>query len=156
MKTNRLVFAAFALTLAIIGVVGYKLWRNQYSAARQALQTLAAQRCDPAQRDCTAELPDGGRLEFAILPAPIRPLQPFRIEVALKNSGASQISVEFDGTQMSMGTHRIALQRQNDRFSGEAMLPVCTTGAMEWSATLIVLQNSRTLAVPFHFDVAAR
>ena len=153
MKTNRLVFAAIALTLAIIGVVGYKFWRNQLSAERQ---TLMAQRCDPAQQPCTAELPNGGRIEFTMFPEPIRPLQPFRMTVALKNSNASQISVEFDGTQMSMGKQRIALRGQNDRFGGEAMLPVCTTGAMEWSATVIVHQNGHTLAVPFHFDVAAR
>jgi protein SCO1/2 len=53
---------------------------------------------------------------------------------------------------MKMGYNRPLLQRQADgaRFSGQASLPVCITGSMEWQATLLVddRQGAGRRAVP--------
>ena len=153
MQTHRFLPLAIGLILAIAGVAAYKMWSAKRAAT---IETLPIQRCDPGRQRCSARLPDGGNLEFTASPGPIRPLQPFRIDIALSGTSAERIEVDFDGTQMRMGVTRSPLSVQSPRFAGEAMLPVCTTGTMEWSATVFITAKGRTLAIPFHFEVAAR
>ncbi len=141
------------LILAIAAVVAYKLWPSTQPRQDEALAPLA---CDPAERLCSRPLPTGGRLDFSASPAPIRPLQTMELSVTLQDTSAETIDIAFEGTQMKMGMERIALSGDGRRFSGKAMLPICITGSMEWSATVLLRQGGRTLAVPFHFEVAAR
>lgn len=119
------------------------------------MTTLPAQICNPASERCTAALAGGGTATLSISPAPIRPLHPLQLEVTLTDYPVERAEVEFSGVSMDMGIQRGVLEGSGSRFTGQAMLPVCTTGAMTWAATLRLTGASGSIAIPFHFEVAA-
>lgn len=128
-----LVAAGTALAVAIFA--GYRL------AARQNVPAaLLTADCDIGQGPCRVTLADGRSGEFAITPRPVALMQPLALswrDPALP--ATARISVEFDGTAMSMGFNRVNLQADAAGiFRGTAILPVCATGAMRWQAILRV------------------
>ena len=153
MKNNWLLNTVVFLVIAILGVVGYKLAPLLQPNADLTLPTSF---CNPGLTVCASSLPGGGQLEFSITPQPIRPLQTLNLDVKLNQLKADRIEIDFDGTQMKMGYNRSALSGSNGHFTGQAMLPVCITGSMEWAATVIVIKDNRRIAIPFHFEVAGR
>lgn len=128
-----LVAAATALAAAIFG--GYRL-----AAPQKAPTALPTADCDINQGPCRVTLADGRTGEFAITPRPVALMQPLTLawrDPALPPT--ARISVEFDGTEMSMGFNRVNLQADAAGvFRGTAILPVCATGAMRWQAILHV------------------
>ncbi len=53
---------------------------------------------------------------------------------------------------MKMGLNRPRLtDGGGGHFEGEANLPVCVTGGMEWEATVIVETAGAVVAAPFRF-----
>lgn len=140
-----------ALLAAIVAVIAYKRTAVPSSAAETI---LAAQRCTPGLTPCRAALPGGGSAELSILPTPIRPLQPLALSVSLTDATAEAASLVLDGATMSMGAQTIVMTGKGARFAGEAMLPVCITGEMEWAARLRLETPHGPLIVPFHFMVA--
>lgn len=151
--TWRLPLLALLLALSCAGIFAYKQTRAK---ALHAGRILPVQTCQPERGPCTAQLPDGQRLEFSIAPTPVRPLQPLQLTVVLAQTTADRIEVEFQGVDMDMGRLRTELTGDHRQFNGQAMLPICTTGTMTWSATLTLIRPAATLTIPFHFDVAAR
>ena len=52
-----------------------------------------------------------------------------------------------------MGLNRPELVARGDGlFSGEATLPVCITGAMDWQATVLIENGSERIAIPYRFS----
>ena len=117
-------------------------------------QTLPISSCDPGVQTCTASLPDGGTLEFSVAPQPPRALTQLQLTAALSNAGENRIEVAFTGSEMEMGEARAPLTAVGRRFGGQAMLPVCASGTMQWLATVIVTREGHRTAVPFRFEVA--
>ena len=153
-RPARPLLIVLALILAIVGVAAHKLWPLVFLQHDTA---LAAQVCNPASERCAASLPDGGQLVFSISPAPIRPLKTLELSVLLeRQNGVERVEVDFSGVEMPMGINRSALTRDGERYTGQALLPMCITDRMTWAATVLLTRNGRTLAVPFHFDVSAR
>lgn len=152
-KTLRFRRLALALAIACCAVVAYKLVPT---LLRERIETLPARPCNPATERCTAALPGGGNLTLSIAPNPILPLKPLQLEVALSGATAERVEVSFQGVTMDMGDNRSHLSGTGERFTGQAMLPICTTGTMVWSATVQVTTRAGSVAVPFHFEVAAR
>lgn len=95
-------------------------------------------------------------MTFSVTPNPILPLKPLQLEVSLSGAIAERVEVSFQGVAMDMGDNRSRLVGVGERFTGQAMLPICTTGAMLWSATVQVTTRAGSVAAPFHFEVAAR
>ena len=157
MPRHSLAITALALALAILGVLGYKLSPRLFSRADISLAPI---RCNPAELPCSAALPDGGRLVLTATPRPIRPLQTFRLAVRLIDSKAERVEVDFDGVDMRMGLNRVRLAPPTNAkdydYSGQAMLPVCVSASMLWAATVIIETKDGQIAIPFHFEVAAR
>lgn len=149
MTRKLLLDAAILLTLAVLGVVGYKLAPLFNPKTDIALPMSA---CDLASQSCVATLPDGGQLEFSIEPRPIPSLKPLKLQATLKGSEARKIEVDFAGTDMKMGYNRPVLELSNGRFSGQANLPVCITGKMSWDATVLVETTKALVAIPFRFE----
>jgi len=148
--------SALALVLAILAVVAY---RRVAAPRHSAESALPAADCAPGLSACVATLPDGGQLELSITPTPIRPLRPLTLRVTLSGAAAQQtgkVEVDFTGTHMDMGYYRPELAGENGRFSAEAMLPLCVTGPMDWTATVLLSGERQRLAVPFHFAVSGR
>lgn len=144
---------ALLLALSCAGIFVYKQLHPKTS---RAARILPVQTCHPERGPCRAQLPDGEALEFSISPTPVRPLQPLQLTVMLAKTGADRVEVEFQGVDMDMGRLRSELTGNRQQFDGQAMLPICTTGTMTWSATVTVIRPSATLTIPFHLDVAAR
>jgi len=153
MTRNSLLTIVTVLLLAILGVLGYKL---SLMLRPLADLTLAVAYCNPGLQACTATLPEGGRLEFSIDPQPIRPLQTLHLSVVINGLSVEKVDIDFDGTRMKMGYNRSSLSGSQGRFTGQAILPVCITGPMEWAATVLISTGNRRIAVPFHFEVTGR
>jgi hypothetical protein len=155
MKKNPLATLAIALTLAILGVLAYKL----APSPPEATTRLAPVFCNPGLRRCAASLPGGGQLEFSLTPQPIRPLQQQNIELTLRDldiAAVENVEVDFKGSEMDMGNNRSRLSYRDGHFRGQVMLPVCISGSMTWAATVLISRRQGRLAVPFHFEVAGR
>ena len=155
MPRHTFAFVALALVLAILGVLGYKLSPLRVARADALLPPTS---CNPAETPCSAALPDGGRVVLSAAPRPIRPLQPLRLYVHLIGTQAETVEIDFDGVDMRMGLNRVRLARQSGvdgLYAGQGMLPVCVSGDMRWSATVLVATANGRVAAPFHFNVPA-
>jgi len=153
MKKNVFPTIAIGLLVAILAVVGYKLSPMR---GQMADVTLPVSTCSPELEACTAALPGGHQLHFSIEPRPIKALQPLHLQVSAEGAGAQSIEVDFNGTEMDMGYNRVKLTQGQQGFSGQTMLPVCVTGTMTWTATVLLNTQTQRIAIPFHFVVAGR
>lgn len=141
---------AILLVLIAIAVLGYHYSPLLLPKADLTLTPSAG--CDLNRQTCRAKLPDGRSIDVAITPHPIPVVKPLRVEVAFHGIEARKVEIDFAGATMNMGYNRQALVAEApDRYTGEAMLPVCVTGRMEWLATLLVETESQRISVPFLF-----
>lgn len=148
---SLLVDSAMILALILIGVVGYKLSPLLLPKADVLVEADPA--CDLHRAPCTAVLPQGGRLSFALTPRPIPVAQPLDMVVDIEGAGADRVVVDFAGVDMSMGFNRTTLRALDaHRHVGQTTLPVCVTGRMLWQATVLIEIGRTRIAVPFHFE----
>ena len=149
MTKKLLLDAVILLALAVLGVVGYKL-APLFNPKTDVALPLST--CDLGKQACVATLPDGSQLEFSIEPRPIPALKPLKLRATLKGSEARKIEVDFAGTDMKMGYNRPLLEGGNGHFTGQANLPVCITGKMDWEATVLIETGKTLVAIPFRFE----
>jgi len=152
MTKKLLLDIAILLALAALGVAGYKLAPLLNPKTDVALPLSP---CDLNRQACVATLPDGGQIEFSIEPRPIPSLKPLKLQATVRGSEVRKLEVDFAGTDMKMGYNRPALEGADGRFSGQANLPVCITGTMEWDATVLLDTGKALVAVPFRFAVTS-
>lgn len=146
-----LIDLAIVLVLAAIAIVGYKYSPLLLPKADLTLTPTAG--CDLHRQSCRAELPGGGAIELNITPHPIPVVKPLHVEATMSGLTARKVEIDFAGATMNMGYNRLTLQAASPgRFVGEATLPVCVTGRMEWLVTLLVETDRQRIAVPFRFD----
>lgn len=138
---------AFVLAMLAVAVAGY-VWLPR---AETTLPPVEGCRLD--RQPCAIVLPDGGRLEVELAPRPVPTAAPVRVVVVLSGAQADRVEVDFQGVEMNMGLHRLALDgRGGGRFAGETNLPVCVTGRMVWQATVRIERGRKEIAVPFRFE----
>jgi hypothetical protein len=148
---SLLVDSAMILALVLIGVIGYKL--SPLLMPKADVTTNPDPGCDLHQAACTAPLPAGGKVTFALTPRPIPVTTPLEMRVDLEGIAADKVSVDFAGVSMNMGFNRPALTAAGGgQFAGQATLPVCVTGRMTWQATVLIETGRTRLAVPFRFE----
>lgn len=152
MTKKLLIDAVILLLLAVLGVVAYKLAPLLNPKTDVSLPLSS---CNLAKQHCVTTLPDGGQLEFAISPRPIPALKPLKLEATIKGSSVRKVEVDFVGTDMKMGFNRPTLEGSQGRYTGQASLPVCITGTMEWDATVLIETATELVAVPFRFAVSS-
>lgn len=136
--------------LVVLGLAGYLLapWLTPHSDV-----TLPMSTCDLAKTSCVVVLPEGERFEVSITPRPIPALKPLELQVKTDSRKVRKVEIDFAGVDMKMGLNRPRLEdRGNGHFAGQANLPVCVTGGMEWEATVIVEMKGAVIAVPFRFE----
>lgn len=149
---QRSLFAdvAILLTLIAIAVVGYRY--SPLLLPKADLTAKPAAGCNLNRETCSVKLADGRSIDVSITPHPIPVVKPLLVSVAIHGFSAQKVEIDFAGATMNMGYNRQALKAEaGDRFSGEAMLPVCVTGRMEWLATLLVETGNQRISVPFLF-----
>lgn len=141
------------LLIGLVVVVGYKL--SPMLLPKSDLTVNPDPTCDLQRQACAVALPEGGRLEVSFGTRPVPLVKPFALAVRVSGMEASRVEIDFEGAEMKMGLNRPLLKAAGDgRFIGEATLPVCVTGAMEWQATVLVEDGRRHIAVPFRFSTA--
>lgn len=139
------------LTLIAIGVAGYKY--SPMLLPKTDMTVSPDPGCDLHRGACSATLPGGGRLGFALSPRPIPVTAPLEILVELDSLEADKLTVDFAGVNMAMGYNRPTLARTGPgRHAGQTTLPVCVTGRMTWQATVLIESGRTHIAVPFRFD----
>ena len=139
------------IALIALAVVGRRF--SPLLLPKADVAAIAEPGCDLQRRACAATWPQGGRLEFSIVPRPIPLLQALRLEVTVRGVNPARVDVDFAGESMNMGYNRSELRAVGPgRYAGEASLPVCVSGSMAWVATVIVEADRQRIAVPFRFD----
>lgn len=137
--------------IALVVVIGYKLSPMLLPKADVTIRPDPV--CNLQQQACAVTLPSGGKVELSMAPQPIPMVKPFEVTVATSGFSPSRVEVDFAGIDMNMGYNRPQLVERGDgRFSGEATLPVCITGAMDWQATVLIETGSERIAVPYRFS----
>lgn len=137
--------------MALVAIVGYRYSPLLLPKADLTLAPDAA--CDLNRSACQASLSDGGRIELAIAPRPVSVVKPFRVTVTLSGLVARRVEIDFSGVTMNMGYNRqVLVTEAPDRYAGEATIPVCVTGRMQWLATLMIETDRQRIAVPFRFE----
>lgn len=154
-SNKPLVAAIAALILAIGGAVGAKLWLVPSPDASITAPLDPA--CDLHAGPCISHIPGGGRIELSIEPRPIPLLRPLRLIVKTQGLDARMVEVDFTGMDMNMGYNRPQLKQEGEnRFTGEATLPVCITGSMAWQAAVVVTTPKLKAVAPFQFDTSRK
>jgi len=148
-----LIDAIGLLLIALVVVVGYKLSPLLLPRADVTVQPDPG--CDLNRAACRVTLPGGGQLELRMNPRPVPMVRPFQVEVRLEGIDAGRIEVDFAGIEMNMGFNRIELTAgAAGLHAGEASLPVCISGQMDWQVTVLVETGRQRIAIPFRFASA--
>lgn len=150
MKKKLLIDLIGLLLIALIVVVGYKLSPLLMPQADTVVHPDPG--CDLQRQSCAVELPGGGRVELKASPLPIPMVKPFTVTVRVEGAEVRAVEVDFAGIDMNMGLNRPRLEaRGNGEFVGEATLPVCITGQMDWQATVLLSTSGGRIALPYRF-----
>ena len=153
MNRKILIDAIGLLLIALVVVVGYKLSPLLLPRADVTVQPDPG--CDLNRAACRVNLPGGGQLELRMNPRPVPMVRPFQVEVRLEGIDAGRIEVDFAGIEMNMGFNRIELTAgAAGLHAGEASLPVCISGQMDWQVTVLVETGRQRIAIPFRFASA--
>lgn len=150
MKKKILMDVIGILLIALVVVVGYKLSPLLLPRADVVIQPDPA--CDLQRQACAVTLPAGGSAELAMTPRPIPMAMPFEVQVTTGGFVATRVEVDFSGIDMNMGLNRPQLTpRAGGSFAGQATLPVCITGTMDWQATVLIETGGERIAIPYRF-----
>ena len=108
--------------------------------------------CNLQRQACAVDLPGGGKLSLSLGNRPIPLVKPFEVQVTTTGIVPARVEVDFAGIDMNMGYNRPELVAAGSgRFVGEATLPVCITGRMDWQATVLIERGRERIAIPFRF-----
>lgn len=109
--------------------------------------------CSLSSATCLTDLPGGGSLEFTLGPRPTPLLKPLALDIRITGSRARALEVDFTGVDVPMAFNRAHLAPQSEgAYSGQARLPLCASGRMEWRATVLLEDGTRRIHVPFRFE----
>lgn len=140
------------LVLALLATIVAARWLVGRLPGEAAATANPDPECDLQRSPCGAALPGGGRAVLSIAPRPIPLLKPLTLDVQMEGPAANGVAVTFSGVDMDMGQQRTTLAAVGPgRFRGEATLPICVTGRMQWQATVSFDRGGQRIAIPFRF-----
>ncbi len=111
--------------------------------------------CDLLRGPCAAVFADGAQVRLDVRPRGIPVVHPLRIEVEIAGMNATRgVALDLAGVDMDMGYNRFDLApgAGEDRWIGQAMLPVCVRARMTWEARVLVYTDAGVRSAPFRFD----
>ncbi len=110
--------------------------------------------CKLHERRCSAPVPGGGRVMLGIEPRPLRYGQPWKLMIALEETSAETLELDFAGINEPTSFNRVTLAADKyGVFEGEATLPLCAFEPMEWQATVLLGSGKKRRSVPFVFSM---
>lgn len=136
--------------VALVVVIGYKL--SPILLPKADVTVLPDPVCNLQKQSCAVNLPSGGKVELSLGGKTIPLVKPFEVQVKTSGVSPSRVEIDFAGVDMNMGYNRPELISQGEgRYVGEATLPVCITGHMDWQATVLIEAGAERIAVPYRF-----
>lgn len=158
---GRFRYVLWGAGLALAVLVASALWLGRGTlgpATSGPAKTLTVEPsgCNPAVDTCTAKADD--MILHVRLGPPVVVLKSFPVTVRLHPSSrfaVRQVLVQFTMKGMDMGLNRYRLVSDGDgRWTGTAMLPVCTTGRTDWLATVVLSGPGGERRAQFAFSAA--
>jgi len=153
------------LLLVLIGWLGW-MWgqrlllpdgggAKQQSPPQLLLQGMAD--CDVAGRACLVEDPSI-TLRLKLVP-PVEALKPFAVDAAIHLADAARptsVEISFSMADMDMGRNRYRLEpADKGHWTGTAVLPICASGRVDWSATVNVRTDEKHWQASFPFSIGS-
>lgn len=148
------------LVLLVIGLAVYHFMMASKNQTKQTvvLQTLMAD-CNPVEAVCTARMKQ--HVVTLHFPEKVVYLQPFKMRVTIEGLPEiepEKLVVDFKMVGMDMGLNRYTLSPITDEsgnvyFQGEAILPVCVSGRVDWVANIQAETNDKIYEAVFEFKV---
>lgn len=136
--------------IALVVVVGYKL--SPMLLPKADVTVFPDPACNLQKQACAVTLPSGGQVELSMGGRPVPLVKPFEVQVTTRGFSPKRVEIDFTGIDMNMGYNRPELAKRSEgAYSGEATLPVCISGHMEWQATLLIEAGNERIAVPYRF-----
>ncbi len=141
--------------IALVVVAGYKL--SPMLLPKADITVFPDPACNLQKANCPVTLPSGAKIELSLGARAVPLVKPFGVDVTTSGFVAERVEVDFVGVDMNMGYNRPELARRGEgRFAGEATLPVCITGHMDWQATVLVEAGNQRIAVPYRFSTGGQ
>jgi len=150
--------SVLALVATVAAIAGLALLLPRWRAVPiDAAGTVRLADCDLNNGPCVVTLDGDRRVEFSIAPRPVPVMQPLRLRLATQGFAAPlNAQVDFVGVDMDMGFNRVDLKPAADgTLGGEASLPVCVTGTMDWQAELLLRRPDHAVPTRIRFRFAA-
>ena len=109
--------------------------------------------CNIQATPCLARFSGNRQVELNVTPKPIVPVADLKLQVGIDGLDPDAVKVDLAGEGMNMGFNRPELSLvAEDRYTGDAMLSVCTLDRMFWKATVLIYTDDGVLAAPFRFE----
>lgn len=119
---------------------------------------LTPEICDLNEGPCSIRHPDGGEVSLEITPRPVPMLRELELQLEYRGPGSPDpewVELDFAGVEMYMGYQRPRLERVGPgAYAGTTTLPICTTEAMTWAATVLPEGNGEAARVQYRFVTA--
>ena len=153
LKFDKSTAGTLAMLVLLLGIAVAGHYFSPLLLPKADVMAVPDAACDLQRQACPARLPDGTRIELSISPRPIPILTPLRVEVTLSGIKANKVEFDFAGETMTMGYNRVELTAGAGRHAGEASLPVCVSGGMNWVATVLIETDRQRIAVSYRFAI---
>lgn len=153
-------WALISLVLLIAGLAAYHLVMSSKNQVKQivGLETSSPE-CNPVETVCEAKTKQ--HVVTLHFPEKVAYLQPFKMRVTvqgLPREDLEKVIVDFKMLGMDMGLNRYTLSPVVDKtgnvtYQGEAILPVCVSGRVDWVANIQLMTNDKIYEAAFEFKV---
>lgn len=124
---------------------------------KKSLPQYSVYQCSDYILGCRADI-NNKKIEIKF-PGDIVFLERFPVEVKLADVHARKITVEFIMVGMDMGLNFYQLKQSSNNktiWTGEGVLPVCTTGRTDWQSIITIELDDKIQRVAFQFKVGAK
>ena len=149
------------LVILLAGLAIYHFVNSSQKENKQIVLLKAKQAdCNPVEFICAAG--DDQRAVTLHFPENVAYLKPFKLRVTIQGfeqEVIEKVNVDFKMGGMDMGLNRFALSSVVDEkgdvsYVGEAILPVCVSGRVDWMANTQVITMGKNYEAVFEFKVA--
>lgn len=124
-------FAKLALVMGVF-VLGYGLAEIPNHLNNREAKVDTESLCLLSTSECQF-----GEVSATLSQDVVKAMQPTQMNVLWPNSESNTLLISLKGVEMEMGEPRFELTRgEGDHFTGELLLPVCTSDAMTWVGTI--------------------
>jgi len=134
-------------------------WVGKWLRTQQSSDVIQVERiqtptvCDPSHKACEIKVASHiVSLEFL---QPVSALKKFPVLVKADVNHLQQVGLRFYMQGMNMGYNTFELQQgTSGQWTGEIILPVCSTGSKDWHVELQLLFEDRLVISDFYFKQA--